>query len=116
MSTVSISQLKDHLSEYLNRVAHGRERIIVASRGKPKAALISLADLERLEELEEAQAAREALAEYEREETIPLSLVVATWVGPCAVKNSMIAMAAESSYVVYTKPYADIRSTGRFRR
>ncbi len=73
MSTVSISQLKDRLSEYLNRVAYGRERLVVASRGKPKAAVISLADLERLEQLEEAQAVREALAEYERGETLPLS-------------------------------------------
>jgi prevent-host-death family protein len=73
MSTVSISQFKDRLSEYLNRVAYGRERIIVTRRDKPKAALISLADLERLEALEEAQAVREALVEYERKETTPLS-------------------------------------------
>lgn len=76
MSTVSISQLKDRLSEYLNRVAFGRERIIVASRGKPKAAVISLSDLELLEELEDAQAAREALAEYEQGETIPLEQMI----------------------------------------
>ena len=38
-----------------------------------KAAVIGLADLQRLEELEEAQAVREALAEYERGETTPLS-------------------------------------------
>jgi prevent-host-death family protein len=76
MSTVSISQLKDRLSEYLNRVAFGRERIIVASHGKPKAAVISLSDLELLEELEDAQAAREALAEYEQGETIPLEQMI----------------------------------------
>ncbi len=76
MSTVSISQLKDRLSEYLNRVAFGRERIIVASRGKPKAAIISLSDLELLEELEDAQAAREAFAEYEQGETIPLEQMI----------------------------------------
>lgn len=76
MSTVSTSQLKNRLSEYLNRVAFGRERIIVASRGKPKAAVISLADLELLEELEEAQAAREALAEYECGETISLEQLI----------------------------------------
>jgi len=76
MSTVSTSQLKERLSEYLNRAAFGRERIIVASRGKPKAAVISLADLERLEELEEAQAAREALAEYGRGETISLEQLI----------------------------------------
>lgn len=76
MSIVSISQLKDRLSEYLNRVAFGRERIIVASRGKPKAAVISLSDLELLEELEDAQAAREALAEYEQGETISLEQMI----------------------------------------
>jgi prevent-host-death family protein len=76
MSTVSISQLKDRLSEYLNRVAFGRERIIVASRGKPKAAVISLSDLELLEKLEDAQAAREALAEYEQGETISLEQMI----------------------------------------
>ena len=76
MITVSISQLKDRLSEYLNRVAFGHERIIVASRGKPKAAVISLSDLELLEELEDAQAARKALAEYEQGETISLEQMI----------------------------------------
>ena len=37
---------------------------------KPKAAVISVADLELLEELEDAQAAREALAAYEAGETV----------------------------------------------
>jgi len=56
----------------LNRAAYGRERIVVASRGKPKAAVVSVEDLKLLEELEDALAAREALAEYERGETITL--------------------------------------------
>ena len=72
MGVVSVSQLKSRLSEYLNRAAYGRERIIVASRGKPKAAVVSVQDLELLEELEDALAARQALAEYERGETISL--------------------------------------------
>jgi prevent-host-death family protein len=71
MSVVSVSKLKDALSEYLNRAAYGGERIVVASRGKPKAAVISVADLELLEELEDAQAAREALAAYRAGETVP---------------------------------------------
>jgi prevent-host-death family protein len=71
MSVVSVSRLKDALSEYLNRAAYGGERIIVASRGKPKAAVISVADLERLEELEDAQAAREALAAHKAGVTVP---------------------------------------------
>lgn len=71
MSVVSVSRLKNALSEYLNRAAYGGERIIVASRGKPKAAVISVADLERLEELEDAQAARKAMAAYQAGDTVP---------------------------------------------
>ena len=74
---VSISEMKNALSEILNRVAYGKERIIVASRGKPKAAVISVTDLERLEDLEDAQAAREGLAEYRRGETISLDELTA---------------------------------------
>ncbi len=53
LTSVSVSGLKDALSEFLNRAAYGRERIIIASRGKPKAAIIGIDDLRRLEELEE---------------------------------------------------------------
>lgn len=71
MTVTSVSKLKSALSEFLNRAAYGHERIIVASRGKPKAAVISIEDLLRLEELEDAQAAREALAAYGAGETTP---------------------------------------------
>ena len=71
MATISISELKSALSEFLNRAAYGRERIIVASRGKPKAAVISIEDLRRLEELEDALAAQEALEAHEAAETTP---------------------------------------------
>ena len=71
MTTTSISELKSALSEFLNRAAYGRERIIVASRGKPKAAVISIEDLRWLEELEDALAAREALEAHEAGETAP---------------------------------------------
>ena len=77
MIVISVSEMKDTLSEILNRAAYGRERIIIASRGKPKAAVISVEDLELLEELEDALAAREALAEHERGETISLEELIA---------------------------------------
>jgi prevent-host-death family protein len=77
MTVISVSEMKDTLSEILNRAAYGRERIIVASRGKPKAAVISVEDLRLLEELEDALAAREALEEYERGETISLTALIA---------------------------------------
>ena len=53
MAEISVSKMKDTLSDVLNRVAYGRERIVVSSHGKPKAAVISVEDLEFLEELEE---------------------------------------------------------------
>jgi prevent-host-death family protein len=69
MSTTSISELESALSEFLNRAPYGRERIIVSSRDKPKAAVIGIEDLRRLEELKGALAAHEALEAYEAGET-----------------------------------------------
>jgi prevent-host-death family protein len=62
---VSIGRVKRDLSELVNRVAYGGERIVLTSRGKPKAALVSIKDYERLER-ERAHQAREArLARWE---------------------------------------------------
>ena len=55
---VAIGTVKRDISELVNRVAYGGERIVLTSRGKPKAALVSLEDYERLEE--ESAAAKEA--------------------------------------------------------
>ena len=48
---VSIGQVKRDISELFNRVAFGGERIILTSRGKPKAVLVSVQDYETLEQL-----------------------------------------------------------------
>ena len=45
---VSIGQVKRDISELVNRVAYGDERVVLTSRGKPKAALVSIEDYERL--------------------------------------------------------------------
>jgi prevent-host-death family protein len=45
---VSIGQVKRDLSELINKVAYGGERIVVTSRGKPKAVLVSVSDYEQL--------------------------------------------------------------------
>ena len=58
-SEVSIGQVKRGISALVNRVAYGGERIILTSRGKPKAALVSLEDYERLkQETDEDREAR----------------------------------------------------------
>jgi len=52
--TVGIAKAKNELSMLLNLAAFGGERIILQSRGKPKAAIISLGDLQKLEQLEKS--------------------------------------------------------------
>ncbi len=45
---VSIGQVKRDISELVNRVAYGGERIVLTSRGKPKAVLVSLSDYDQI--------------------------------------------------------------------
>jgi len=45
---VSIGQVKRDISDLVNRVAYGREQVVLTSRGKPKAVLVSIEDFERL--------------------------------------------------------------------
>jgi prevent-host-death family protein len=52
VTDVGIAEARRDLSAIINRVVYGGERIILASRGKPKAAIISIEDFRRLEELE----------------------------------------------------------------
>jgi len=54
--TVSMTELKQHLGEYVKRAAFGGERIVLVSHGREEAALISIADLRMLEEQEQKQA------------------------------------------------------------
>ena len=49
MKHVSLAHARDHLSALVNDAAHGHQRIVLSSRGRPKAALIGMEDLERLE-------------------------------------------------------------------
>ncbi len=55
---VSIGQVKRDISTLVNRVAFGGERVILTSRGKPKAALVSIEDYERLTEDNDDELAR----------------------------------------------------------
>jgi prevent-host-death family protein len=52
---VAIGQVKRDLSELINRVSYGGERIVLTSRGKPKAALVSFEDYQRLEQEQASQ-------------------------------------------------------------
>lgn len=57
-SSFSTADVKARLSEFISRVAFGRERLIVLRRGKPMAAMVSIEDLRRLEALDAAETDR----------------------------------------------------------
>ncbi len=53
--TVSVStvEARNQLSDLINRVAYGKERVILSRRGKALAAIVPLEDIRLLEELED---------------------------------------------------------------
>lgn len=57
---IPATELRQHGSDIVNRVAFGNEEVVLTRRGKPVAALISLAALEALHRLEDAQDIEEA--------------------------------------------------------
>jgi prevent-host-death family protein len=48
---ISMSELRQHLGDLVNRAAYGRERVILVSHGQPKAAIIGVDDLRRLRQI-----------------------------------------------------------------
>ena len=51
-SQASIGRVKREISELINRVAFGGERIVLTSRGRPKAVIVSLDDYELIQQVE----------------------------------------------------------------
>ena len=74
LEAIDTSVAREELSDTLNRVSYGNERIIIKRHGKELAALVPMEDLRFLEELEDRmdlEEARAALAEAEKEGSIP---------------------------------------------
>ena len=70
---IGVSEARETFAELVNRVAYGRERVLVARRGRPIAAIVPIDDVEFIERIEDEldrQAALEALADPEQAETI----------------------------------------------
>jgi prevent-host-death family protein len=55
MPSISVANVKSHLSEIIAKSAHGHERFIITRRDKPVAAIVSLDDLKILEQYQERQ-------------------------------------------------------------
>jgi antitoxin YefM len=63
MTTESLRTVRDHLSEFVDRVEHEHERIVLTRKGRAAAVLISPEDLAQLEETIDVLRDAEALAD-----------------------------------------------------
>ncbi len=65
---------RQHFSDLINRVAYGKDRILLTRRSRPLAAVVPIEDMALLEEIEDRddlKAARAAIREVKRKGTIP---------------------------------------------
>lgn len=62
-------EARGRLWKVINRAAFGKERVVLARRGKPLVALAPTEDVEALEDQRDAQEVRERRAEWKREVT-----------------------------------------------
>ena len=53
MTRIAVAEARKDLADILNRVAYGRDRIVLHRRGKNVAALVPIEDLEFLEKVED---------------------------------------------------------------
>jgi prevent-host-death family protein len=63
MSTQSLRDVRDHLSEVIDRVEHQHERVVVTRNGKPAAVILSPEDLAQLQETIDVLSDPQALAD-----------------------------------------------------
>ncbi len=52
-STLTTRRARENISEVLNNIAYGDERVVVTSHGTPKAAIVSIDDLRILDFLDD---------------------------------------------------------------
>ena len=63
MSTQSLRDVRDHLSEVIDRVEHQHERVVVTRNGKEAAVILSPEDLAQMEETIDVLGDPQALAD-----------------------------------------------------
>ena len=73
MTSVSTVEAREKLSEIVNRVAFGQERIVLTRRGKALVAVVPIEDLEWMQEFEDRrdiEAAEAALGDVAKNGTV----------------------------------------------
>jgi len=79
MAHLPASKAREGFSDTINRVAFGKERVVLRRRGKEVAAVVPIADLRLLEDLEDRidlTDARAALAETKKKGAKPLDAIL----------------------------------------
>ena len=74
MTRLNASVARSDFSSTMNRVAYGKDRVVLHRRGKDLVAIVPVEDLQLLEELEarvDLDEARAALKEADKKGTIP---------------------------------------------
>ncbi len=74
MSRINATEARENLADVLNRVAYGKDRVLITRRGKDLVAIVPIEDLELIERLEDEIDVREvkkALADARRNGTVP---------------------------------------------
>ena len=77
-AAITTAAARKNFSELVNRVAYGKDRVVLTRRNKPLAAVVPIEDIALIEEIEDREdlkAARAALREAKRKGTIPWSRV-----------------------------------------
>jgi prevent-host-death family protein len=73
MTPMSTGEARDNFAEVINRVAYGKERVVLTRRGKKLVAVVPIEDVVLLEKLEvqiDLEEAQVALEEARKGETI----------------------------------------------
>jgi len=74
MDRINATEARENLADVLNRVAYGKDRVLITRRGRDFVAVVPIEDLELIEELEDqidVREAKKALADARKNGTVP---------------------------------------------
>jgi prevent-host-death family protein len=73
-AAVTTAAARKNFSDLINRVAYGKDRVVLTRRNKPLAAVVPIEDIALIEEIEDREdlkAARAAIRDIRRNGTVP---------------------------------------------
>ena len=74
MNRIKATEARDNLADVLNRVAYGKDRVLITRHGRDLVAVVPIEDLaliERLEDEIDVREAKKALADVRKRGSIP---------------------------------------------